>query len=426
MEVVIISNRKILTISQNTEHKIQNGNEAAPFYNKSMQLPCNFKPSLLPTLSLIFIVFFKELIDALRDRRTLLRLLIPAVLMGPLLLLAISGFISSMQERAEKRELLVVGIEHAPILRNYLERQSYTLKPAPTDYEARLRNTTLLEPVLVVASDSEVEIVTDSSNQRANATVPVVQRLLMGFNQERATIALALKGVTMDVFQSISAQEHDLASAQSRTSRVTAMLPMFIIMAVLYGALTAALDSTAGERERGSLEPLLMNPVPPFALVAGKWLAVALLGWAIAWIACLGFIPAQWFIKNDSLQALFQFGWEEVIAFSLLQLPLAAGFGAVLMALAIRSKTFKEAQASSGLIVTLVGLAPMVSVLNPAGESAWYLWVPGLAQNTLMQRVLKGEALDWMQILPAIGVSTVLVVLCLAYVAKSMRGAVAR
>ena len=63
-----------------------------------------------------------------------------------------------------------------------------------------------------------------------------------------------------------------------------------------------------------------MNPVPPFALVAGKWLAVALLGWAIAWIACLGFIPAQWLIQNDSLQAMFQFGWSEVLAFSLLRL----------------------------------------------------------------------------------------------------------
>ena len=112
----------------------------------------------ISTLPLIFIVFFKELIDALRDRRTLLRLLIPAVLMGPLLLLAISGLISSMQERIEKRELLVIGIENAPTLRNYLERQSYTLKPAPADYEIRLRNTTLLEPVLVVTSDTEVEI----------------------------------------------------------------------------------------------------------------------------------------------------------------------------------------------------------------------------------------------------------------------------
>ena len=78
----------------------------------------------------------------------------------------------------------------------------------------------------------------------------------------------------------MAVQERDLASIQARATRMTAIIPMFIIMAVLYGALTAALDSTAGERERGSLEPLLMNPVSHLALVVGKWCAVALLAWA--------------------------------------------------------------------------------------------------------------------------------------------------
>ena len=74
------------------------------------------------------IVVAKEIMDALRDRRTLLRLLVPAVLMGPLLLLAVSGLISSLEDRAEKHEVLVAGMEHAPSLRNYLERQTYTIK----------------------------------------------------------------------------------------------------------------------------------------------------------------------------------------------------------------------------------------------------------------------------------------------------------
>ncbi len=197
-------------------------------------------------------------------------------------------------------------------------------------------------------------------------------------------------------------------------------------MAVLYGALTAALDSTAGERERGSLEPLLMNPVSHVALVLGKWGAVALLGMAVALLSNLSFVPAQWLIKSDSLQAMFQFGWFEVVTFLLLQLPLACGLGAVLMALAIRSKTVKEAQAGSALVVTLVGLAPMVSVLNPGGDAVWYLWVPGLAQNTLMLLVLKGEALTWARVLPGVLVGAALTVGCLLYVARSMRAAVAR
>jgi sodium transport system permease protein len=382
------------------------------------------------------VVLVKELIDGLRDRRTLLRLMIPAVLMGPLLLLAISGLISSLEERADKREVMVAGIDHAPTLRNYLERQTYTIKTAPPDYEVRLRASTLLEPVLVIGPQFEldllaadrpvVELVSDSSNQRASAGLGTLQRLLAGFNQERATLNLALRGVSVELLQPVEINERDLASTQARATRITAMIPMFIIMAVLYGALTAALDSTAGERERGSLEPLLMNPVQHLALVIGKWCAVVILGMTVALISSLSFIPAQWFIQSDSLQAMFQFGPSEMFAFLLLQVPLAAGLGAVLMALAIRSKTFKEAQAGSGLVITLVGLAPMISMLNPGGDASWYLWVPGLAQNTLMMLVLKGESLSLVKVLPGVLVGLLLVVSCLVYVARSMRLAVAR
>ena len=383
-----------------------------------------------------WIVFAKEVVDALRDRRTLLRLLVPAVLMGPLLLLALSGLIASLEARAEKREVLVVGMEHAPTLRNFLERQTYAIQSAPADYEARQRAPTPLEPVLVVGEDFErellagerptVAVVSDSANQRAGAGVPTLLRLLQGFNRERATLSLALRGVSTDLLQAVDVEERDLASTQARAARMTGIIPMFIIMAVLYGALTAALDSTAGERERGSLEPLLMNPVSHVALVLGKWGAVALLEMAVALLSNLSFVPAQWLIRSDSLQAMFQFGWFEVVAFLLLQLPLAAGLGAVLMAVAIRSKTVKEAQASSALVVTLVGLSPMVSLLNPGGDALWYLWVPGLAQNTLMMLVLKGEALTWARVLPGVLVGAVLTVGCLLYVARSMRAAVAR
>lgn len=383
-----------------------------------------------------FIVFAKELTDALRDRRTLLRILVPAVLMGPLLLSALSGLIASLEERADKREILVVGLDAAPTLKNFIERQTFTIKPAPPDYEARLRTTKLLEPVLVVPKDFEakllageaptVEVVSDSANQRAAAGVGPIRGLLQGFNRERAMLNLALRGVSTELLEPIDVEERDLASVQARAARLTSIIPMFVIMAVLYGALTAALDSTAGERERGSLEPLVMNPVPHGALVVGKWGAVALLGMAVALLSSASFVPAQWLLKSDSLQAMFQFGPGEMLAFWLLQIPLAAGLSALLMALAIRSKTFKEAQAGSALVITAVSLMPMVSLFNPGGDAPWYLWVPGLAQNTLMLQVLKGETLRWAQVLPGVAVGFALTAVALFYVARSMRAAVAR
>ena len=130
----------------------------------SPSAPAPKDPSMTPDrpplsfLAHVRIVLFKELVDAVRDRRTLLRMLVPAVMMGPLMLAALSGLIASLEERAEKRELMVAGLEHAPTLENYLLRQTYTLKTAPADYEQKLRATQLLEPVLVIGKDFEQQL----------------------------------------------------------------------------------------------------------------------------------------------------------------------------------------------------------------------------------------------------------------------------
>ncbi len=131
-------------------------------------------------------------------------------------------------------------------------------------------------------------------------------------------------------------------------------------------------------------------------------------------------------LQSDSLQAMFSFGPREVVAFLLLQLPLAASMGALLMAIAIRSKTFKEAQASSTLVIMVISMAPMVTLFNPGAEAPWYLWMPGLAQNTLMTHMLKGELPTLWQFAQPVIVGLALTVVCLLDVARSMRTAVAR
>jgi sodium transport system permease protein len=349
------------------------------------------------------IVFRKEWTDALRDRRTLLVVLFSSVLMGPLVLWGLSHLVSTFETRAESRELWSSNLQQAPTLRNYLERQTLTLREAPADYEAQLKSGRLAHPVLVVPSDFEnklregelpsLEVVSDSANKAAAAGVNRVMRLLLGFNQERATLTLALRGVAPDVLRSVQVQERDLANSQSRALQITAMLPFFVLMAVLYGALNAALDTTAGERERGSLEPLLTNPMRRSCIVLGKWGAVAALSTLVAALSCFSFIPAQWLIQSDSLQALFQYGWEEAAWFLLILLPLVALFSAALMAVAMRCKSVKEAQVNASLVVMLAQLLPLVSVFNQEGEAPWHLWVPALAQSTLMTRVLKGQEL---------------------------------
>ena len=380
-----------------------------------------------------WIVFRKELLDALRDRRTLFMVLASSVAIGPLVLVLISSLVSGIEKRAEAREVVVHGIGHAPTLRNHFERQTYTVRPAPDDYEQLLRDSKLADPVVVVGAGFEAElasaesplliVVSSAGNKRAESGVGRIQRLLQGFNQEQATLRLALRGVSPTLLAAVTIEPRDLASPGTRAAQLATMVPFFVLMAVLYGALNAALDTTAGERERGSLEPLLMNPAPRWALVVGKWGAVAAVGMLIAVLSCFSFLPGQWLLESETLAALFRFGPAEALRFLALLLPLAGALAALLMAIAIRCRSFKEAQANATVVVLGVSLLPLVAVLNQEGEASWHLWVPALAQVTLMGRVLRGEPVGWSDAALAFAVCALIAAAGIAVVARTLRGA---
>ncbi len=382
-------------------------------------------------LSVAGTVFRKEIIDSLRDKRTMLVVLVSGVLLGPLMLIALSSLVSTLESHAEKREVYVSGLTHGPSLRNFLERQTWVVKEAPADFEARLRESRLGDPVVLLPADFEsaiehgeapvVEVVSDSANRQSSSALPRVLQLLNGFNRERAGLTLATRGVSGAVLESMQVQERDLASTQTRSAQITGMLPFLVMLAVLYGALNAAMDTTAGERERGSLEPLVMNPAHALVLVLGKWAAVASVGMLVALLNCLSFLPAQWLLRSDALQAMFQFGSREVVLFLLLLLPFAAALSALLMAISIVCKSVKEAQASATFLVLAISLLPLMTLFNQSGDAPWHLWVPALAQNTLMTRVIKGEDLTLLQFAVPFLVCVVLTVAALSFVSYHLR-----
>jgi len=383
-----------------------------------------------------WIVFLKEVRDALRDRRTLIAVVLSSVVIGPVILFGLSVLVADSEQRAESREVWTVGIEHAPSLRNFLERQTLEVKIAPIDYERQLAQRRLGQPVLVITEDFEtallrgerplIELVSSSADTRAAAGVRRVQRALQAFNQEVALLRLTHRGVAPAMLEAIRVEERDLADPLARAARLTGMVPFFVLMAVLYGALNAALDTTAGERERGSLEPLLMTPASPLAIVTGKWGAVASVGMLIAVLSCLSFLPAQTLMRSETLAALFRFGWREAALFLALLLPLAAMLSALMMAIAVRCRTIKEAQASNTVVILVASLLPMVTLFTDSGEQPWHLWTPALAQVTLMGRVLRGDPFAVPDLLLPLAVAAALAALCLADIARHLRVAASR
>jgi sodium transport system permease protein len=378
------------------------------------------------------VVAHKEILDALRDRRTLQIIFFVSVIQGPLILFLLSAIATERETLVQRREVYIQGIEAAPELRNYLEREAYRIRTPPADYEAALRANRLDAAVIVVGRDfhdrlargepPEIDVLANSNSRGSETSRGIARGLVDGFSRERALLQLQLDGVPPDLLQPVDVQEYDLASQGSRAAQLTgAFIPLYVLVALLAGAMNAAIDTTAGERERGSLEPLMMNPASPWAIATGKWLAVALLGLAVALLTSLSYLPAQLLLRSESLQAIFQFGWREVALFTLIALPFAGLVAALLMATSIRGKSVKEAQAGNSLVMTLALLVPLVSLLNDGAEPAWYLWVPSLAQQTLMMRVLKGEPLTaahWL--IPAL-MCVIMGGLCLAYVSRALR-----
>lgn len=374
----------------------------------------------------------KEAKDAWRDRRTLRAAIVLSLIQGPLVLLLISTIANEKVNRIDSREVYVQGIEHAPGLQNFIERQAYVIKSPPADAMDKLASGQLEDAIVVVPPNFEaqlqslqtpvLEIYVNSSSRKSGTAGDLARKLVQSYTQERVALTLALRGVAVASLQPLVLQEREMASASARSAQLTgAMIPLYVLIAVLTGAMGAAMDTTAGERERSSLEPLMMNPVSPWVIALGKWAAVAGLAALIALLTSLSFVAAPLAIRSDALQALFRYGLVDALYFGLICLPFAATVAAVLMAASMRGKSVKEAQAGNSLVLMVFMLLPLVSLLNDAAEPDWYFLVPSLAQQTLMMHVLRAEPIAlWQWGLPC-AIAALVILGALTYVGRAMR-----
>ena len=158
---------------------------------------------------------------------------------------------------------------------------------APADAERAVRDRTE-DVVLIIDKDFEhnmsrarpapVKLVSDVTRDSARPKVARVRSLIAGYSQMIGGLRLITRGVAPLVATAIRIEEIEVSSSQQRLATQLSILPLLLVLAALTGGMQIAIDSTAGERERGSLEPLLLNPVSTSALAIGKWLAASLFG----------------------------------------------------------------------------------------------------------------------------------------------------
>ena len=343
----------------------------------------------------------KELLDTFRDRRTGMVTLVSAIAAGPIFLLLIFNLIASQAERARELNLPVVGAEYAPALIAFLERQQVTVSTAPADYDAQIRRGDL-DVVLMIdehfgadvaqGKAGIVRLVFDRSRDRARASIEQAEALLRGYNRLWGDQRLVLRGVTTSVANPLRVEANDLATPQQSGALVLFLVAYYGLFASVMGGMAVALDTTAGERERQSLEPLLMTPARPAEIVTGKWLAVCAFNALVVALTLTGFYLTLAFAPLPPVGVPFLFGMREFARFALVLVPMILMLPAILLYVGSRARAYKEAQANVSVLLFVVSLIPVVQLFMQRKEPAWLMLVPVSAQYSLLNTSLRGEA----------------------------------
>ncbi|MEP6701396.1 MAG: ABC transporter permease [Betaproteobacteria bacterium] len=376
------------------------------------------------------IVFGKEIVDALRDRRTLLLTLFGSVISGPLILLLLFKLISTEIDRAEQLKLPVIGAERAPALIAYLERERVKIEPPPADYRAKIRSGEI-EVVLEIdekfAEDAgsgraaRVRLYYDESRQRTGTMTRAIRGLLRGYAGLWGDERLALRGIASDVGQPLAVDVVNLSTPQQSGSQTLTILAFYAVFATLLGGVASAADSTAGERERGTLPVILTAPVGAGSIIFGKWAAVAVLACSVLLLTLTGFYLTLQFGPVPRVGIPFVFGAREYGGFLLILIPLGCCFAAILTALGALGRTFKEAQTNSQILITVVALLPVVQMFQFGKEPDWLKWVPVNGHFHLLTQILRGDgirATDW---LASIALPLAIVIGALMLAARSLK-----
>ncbi|MDH3266162.1 MAG: ABC transporter permease subunit, partial [Gammaproteobacteria bacterium] len=258
-------------------------------------------------------VFRKEVIDNFRDRRTLASALIMGPLFGPLLFAFVINLSieRSLDDMDRTMQLPVIGQQNAPNLVRYLRSHNIEVIDGPADRSAAVATVTSGEMDVVVvipasfgeqlgeATPAKIELISDRANTQAERDASRVRNALYSYSQQLATMRLVARGVSPAVLRPINVDDIDVSTPSGRSAMLLGMMSYFFIFALLMGGMYLAIDTTAGERERGSLEPLLSLPVTRDQLMLGKisatcvFMAVSLMLSLCSFFVALKFMPLQ-------------------------------------------------------------------------------------------------------------------------------------
>jgi len=371
----------------------------------------------------IRIVYGKELRDSLRDRRTILSMIVIPVVVMPLLMFGIGSLMVKTMAKAAQEipHVMVIGGEDSPkVLAALHAARNLQIVPAAEDFtnaivEKRVRAAVKLprdfDAAVASGDKAGVAIYEYQGEIKSGFAAENLNTFFRNLRDTTVQERLESRGIPVDVLKPFAIQRQNVAPPAKVTgSLLGGILPYIIILLCLTGAMYPALDVTAGEKERGTMETILCCPVGRTDLVLGKFLMVltASLGTVLLSLLSMGatFHVAKramaGSMPREALQTVATLDLGGVAGMFLMLLPVAVMFSALLLMVGLFSKSFREAQSYCGPLI-LVAVVPTVIAMLPGVDLNASLSVVPLLNVSLICKEMLSGTWHWNYILLIFG-----------------------
>jgi len=360
----------------------------------------------------IRIIYYKELLDTLRDRRTIISMIVVPIVLFPLLTVGFSSFTASMVEKsaAEIHKIAVSGRDDAPGLYAAID-SSEELEIVAVDSLEKAVNEKSIRAALIVPADFDARVAAmdsaaltilyNAAETKSDFAADKLAEIVGAYRSRLLTERLNERGLSPRMIRPFDIVRENVAREKMGSFLLSMFLPYLVIILSMVGAMYTAIDLTAGEKERGTLETILVTPVPRWQLAAGKFLTILTTSVVSTILAltsmtvtlAFGFLSTRSFTESFA----FEISASMVIVVLLMMVPTACLFSALLMTVSIFAKSYKEAQSYVSPLMFILILPALVSFVPGIELNVQLAFVPLVNICLSIREALMGN-INWLYI----------------------------
>jgi sodium transport system permease protein len=363
----------------------------------------------------VAIVYRKELTEALRDRRTLISSILVPLLLFPMLTLALGyAFVEILGEASRQpSRIMVVGGEDSPeVLQALKQASNLRVEPSTTDYIDRISNKKIRAAISIppgfqaeVARGGHpgIHVYMFSGDLKSMLAATRVEKFFDEYRDDMIRGRLTAQRLPESLLKPFDVKQENVVSPEKVAGETYGgLIPYLVILMCMTGAMYPAMDLTAGEKERGTMETILSSPVSRTHLVLAKFLLVLTASLATATLSALSMgtsfsvlsrlIPAG--ARGSEGLPMVTMHPDTALAVFVMSLPIAVLFSATLITISLFAKTFKEAQ-SYLTPMTFIVLVPAIAAVLPGIELTPKLAVVPILNVSLLCKELVAGTYHW-------------------------------